>query len=128
MNPGTDGRSSISFDGDLAIHFSSGLEIRVPNDQYIVPFVDINRNGSRYFNTSRREFLFNGLSDQPATLGRYFLTSAYLMVNHDVGSFTLWKANPTNSSTLVSVASNAAAQGCAVPSSAVPVRCGPFRR
>ncbi|CAJ2503101.1 Uu.00g104950.m01.CDS01 [Anthostomella pinea] len=92
-----------SFDGDMTISFTSGLEIRVPNSQYLVPYVDIDRNGSRIFNNTERELLINGLVDQPATLGRYFLTAAYLMVDLDANSFTLWQANPASGSTLVSV-------------------------
>ncbi|KAI1171737.1 aspartic peptidase domain-containing protein [Nemania sp. FL0916] len=91
------------FDGDMTISLSSGLDVRIPNSQYLVPYVDVDRNGTRIFNTSRREFLFNGVGDNPSTLGRYFLTGAYLMVDHDAGTFTMWAANPTPESTLVSV-------------------------
>lgn len=61
---------------------------------------------------SKREFLMNPLSNQPATLGRYFLTAAYLMVNHDSNSFTLWQANPTTSTDLVPVHDEEAANKC----------------
>lgn len=106
------------YDGDVTISLSSGLQVRIANDQFIVPFVDIDRQGRRFYNASRRELLFNGLSDQPATLGRYFLTAAYLMINHDEGTFTMWKANPTNKSTLVSVVdpkAQAVCQGTLAP-------------
>ncbi len=96
----------LSFDGDLTISLSTGLDVRIPNSQYMVPFVDIDRNGSRFFNTSERELLIGGLADQPATLGRYFLTSAYLMIDQDSDTFTLWQANPTSDSKLVSVVTN----------------------
>ncbi|KAH8666479.1 aspartic peptidase domain-containing protein [Xylariales sp. PMI_506] len=101
------------FNGDMSIHLSNGLVITVPNDQFMVPFVTIERNGSRIFDDSQREFLFNVISDQPATLGRYFLTSAYLMVNHDSDTFTLWQANPSSSSELVAVVSESTASDCA---------------
>lgn len=88
----------------MRLSFSSGLQITVPNDQYMVPFVTIDRNGSRIFNESQREFLMNGVSkDNPPTLGRYFLSSAYLMVNHDADTFTLWQANPSAASQLVPI-------------------------
>lgn len=46
----------------------------------------------------------NGVSkDNPPTLGRYFLSSAYLMVNHDADTFTLWQANPSAASQLVPI-------------------------
>jgi hypothetical protein len=97
-----------AYTGDLRLSFSSGLEVTVPNDQFMVPFVTIERNGSRIFNESQREFLMNGLLDQPPTLGRYFLTAAYLMVDHDASTFTLWQANPTAASQLVPVLSGQA--------------------
>lgn len=101
-----------SYDGDMTFFLGSGLEIRVPNDQFMTPFVDINRSGKRVIDKSKREFLMNPLGDQPATLGRYFLTAAYLMVNHDANSFTLWQANPTSSSDLVPVYDEEAADKC----------------
>ncbi|OTA70140.1 acid protease [Hypoxylon sp. EC38] len=98
--------ASTVFDGDLTISLSTGLEIRVPNSQYLVPFVEIDRNGSRIFNSSERELLLTAVTGNPATLGRYFLTAAYLMVDIDSNTFTLWQANPTSDSKLVGSPSN----------------------
>jgi hypothetical protein len=84
----------------------------VPNDQYIVPFVDIDRSGARVTKPKTKELLMNGVANQPATLGRYFLTAAYLMVNHDAGTFTLWQGNPTERSKLVRVFDQDAADKC----------------
>ncbi|GKT45017.1 uncharacterized protein ColSpa_05198 [Colletotrichum spaethianum] len=106
------------FDGDITFFLSSGLQVRVPNNQYIVTFVDIERNGSRTISTTQKELLFNGLSDQPATLERYFLTAAYLMVDHDAETFTLWQANPTTRSNLVKVASDGSR--CGKPQTSQP--------
>lgn len=75
----------------------------MPNSQFLTPYVDIDRNGSRIFNTSEREFLITGAASNPTTLGRYFLTAAYLMVDHDENTFTLWQANPSSGTTLVPV-------------------------
>ncbi|CAM1510624.1 Fc.00g009590.m01.CDS01 [Cosmosporella sp. VM-42] len=100
------------FDGDITFHLDSGLQIRVPNDQYIVPSVDIARNGSQIFKKGVKELLMNGLGSQPATLGRYFFTAAYLMVNHDAGTFTLWQANPSTKSALVRVFDEETASKC----------------
>lgn len=110
---------TFSFDGDITFYLNSGLEIRVPNDQFIVPFVDIDRNGSRIIKQDTRELLMNGLGDQPATLGRYFFTSAYLMVNHDAGTFTLWQANPTKKGYLVRVFDEETASQCSNASGVV---------
>lgn len=54
----------------------------------------------------------NGVANQPATLGRYFFTAAYLMVNHDAGTFTLWQGNPTERSKLVRVFDQDTADKC----------------
>ncbi|KAJ8130410.1 hypothetical protein O1611_g3216 [Lasiodiplodia mahajangana] len=108
------------FDGDMTISLSSGLDVRIPNNQYLVPYVDVDRNGSRIFNNSQREFLFNDVYDNPTTLGRYFLTGAYLMVDHDAGVFTMWAANPTRESTLVSVTSADLQANCTNATSTEP--------
>jgi hypothetical protein len=96
----------------MTFFLDSGLEIRVPNDQFMVPFVDIDRSGKQIMDNSKREFLMNPLGSQPATLGRYFLTAAYLMVNHDANSFTMWQANPTTSSDLIPVYDEKAVEEC----------------
>lgn len=86
--------------------------MRVPNSQFLVPYVDIDRNGSRVINMNECELLINGVYDQPETLGRYFLTAAYLMVDQDEGTFTLWQANPSSSSTLIPVMGSKAQAAC----------------
>ncbi|WZH40933.1 aspartic peptidase domain-containing protein [Fusarium acuminatum] len=107
------------FDGDITFHLDSGLQVRVPNDQYIVPFVDIDRSGARVTKSNVKELLMNGVADQPATLGRYFLTAAYLMVNHDAGTFTLWQANPSSKSKLVRVFDQDTADKCGEDASGI---------
>ncbi|KAH6950765.1 aspartic peptidase domain-containing protein [Fusarium avenaceum] len=100
------------FLADLTFYLESGLEIRFPNDQYMVPFVDIDTDGSRVIDTSKRDILMKGIEDEAPTLGRYFLTAAYLMVNHDAGTFTLWKANATKESNPVRVFDEEAGKQC----------------
>lgn len=91
---------------------SSGLSIRVPNSHFLTPFVQIGYDGARFYNEPIKEFLFNPTDDQPSTLGRYFFTSAYLIVNHDANSFTMWQGNPSSSSTLVTVMNEQTAEAC----------------
>jgi hypothetical protein len=59
-------------------------------------------------------------NDQPK-LGHTFLTSAYLMVNQESNTYTLWEANPTTDQQLVSLGSttscNASATNAAEPAS-----------
>jgi hypothetical protein len=45
-------------------------------------------------------------------VGRYFLTAAYLMVNHDANTFTLWQANPSTASDLVPTIFKDTADSC----------------
>ncbi|PHH81257.1 hypothetical protein CDD83_3633 [Cordyceps sp. RAO-2017] len=100
------------FDGDLTIVLASGLKVRVPNSQFITPHLAMDSDGARILDRTKRDLLINGLGSQPATLGRYFLTSAYLMVDHDAKSFTLWRANPSTSSRLESVTHEGTASQC----------------
>jgi hypothetical protein len=90
------------------------LEVTVPNNQFIVPRVDIQSNGFRTIDWSKRDMLLSRLNgNEPPTLGRYFFTSAYLMVDHDAHTFTLWKASPSNKSNLVPVVSKSTgSNGC----------------
>lgn len=99
------------YDGDITVSLSSGLSVTVPNDQFLTPFVSVERNGSRVYNESIKELLINP-TNNPSTLGRYFFTSAYLMVNHDSNTFTMWQGNPSSSSNLVTVVSEKAAESC----------------
>lgn len=101
-----------NYDGDMTIDLSTGLSVRIPNDQIITPHVDYDRNGSRVFNDSERDMLMTGLSQNTITLGRYFLTSAYLMVDYDSNQFTMWNANPTTLSSLKPVINAASSELC----------------
>jgi hypothetical protein len=78
----------------------------------MVPFVDIDTDGSRVIDTSKRDILMKGIEDEAPKLGRYFLMAAYLMVNHDAGTFTLWKANATEESSPVRVFDEEAGKQC----------------
>lgn len=67
------------------------------------PETEIDKDGSRVQNLTRQNILINSVEDEAPILGRYFLTAAYLMVNQDAGTFTLWKANATEDSKPVRV-------------------------
>ncbi|ROV96865.1 hypothetical protein VPNG_09261 [Cytospora leucostoma] len=101
-----------AYGGDMTITLTSGFSVRVSNDQFLVPHIYVDYDGARKEDTSIKELLWNAVSDQSATLGRYFLTAAYLMVNHDSNSFTLWQANATTSSNLVPVMDEKSAEAC----------------
>ncbi|PGH17824.1 hypothetical protein AJ80_04647 [Polytolypa hystricis UAMH7299] len=99
------------YDGDMTIKLSSGLSVRISNDQLVVPRLLIDRDsGELVTNSTETSLLINSLqggnSDDLPQLGRNFLSSAYLMVNQDANKFTLWAANPTINEDIVAVDSN----------------------
>ncbi|KAK7951230.1 aspartic-type endopeptidase [Apiospora aurea] len=96
------------YGGDLTIQLQSGLSVRVPNDQLVVPNVIIDRpTGALVVNGSAPDLVINSIQGVNANdlpqLGRQFLTAAYLMVNMDANQCTLWSANPTSDQNLVAV-------------------------
>lgn len=101
----------LSFDGDITIVIASTLRIRIPNNQYIVPYVDFDSKGRRIVNNTQKVLAMSSTGNNPNTptgnnpytLGRWFFTGAVLMVDHDAGTFTLWQANPSTKSDLVAV-------------------------
>ncbi|KAK8139053.1 hypothetical protein PG984_002433 [Apiospora sp. TS-2023a] len=97
-----------SYAGDLTIQLQSGLLVRVPNDQLVVPHVDIDPStGAPVVNSTGPDLVINSIQDINANdlpqLGRQFLSAAYLMVNMEADQFTLWAANPTSDQDLVAV-------------------------
>ena len=85
----------------------SGLSVRIPNDQLIVPDRTISSSGEITANASSPNLVINPIKEINANdqlhLGRQFLSAAYVMLNEDSSSFTLWKANPTLKEYLMAV-------------------------
>jgi hypothetical protein len=82
--------NKLSYQGDMRITLSSGLQVTVPNDQFMVPFVSVDRNGSRIFNESEREFLYGISYDEPAAceyIRIFHLTSPDLNLHLHASSF-----------------------------------------
>ena len=84
----------------------------------MIPDISINPEGNTIFNDTTREVLLNPLqeinrNDMPL-LGKTFLTSAYLNVNYDTGTFAMWQATPTTEENLVGVGKSSA--GCRIVS------------
>lgn len=92
--------SDIPYTGDLTIKLQSGLNVRIPNDQLIVPdrYSD-SKTGQWVVNSTDPTIVINPIQDingnDLSQLGRQFLSAAYLMVNEETGQFSLWAANPT---------------------------------
>ena len=104
---GLDFLASGVFDGNLTYVFSSGLQITIPNEQLVVPHISVNDAGKTFIDDDAlREMLVYAdpvyAPDMPL-MGQVFMTSAYLHVNNDLQEFTLWQANPTKETSLVTV-------------------------
>ncbi|KAL9633055.1 MAG: hypothetical protein Q9164_004925 [Protoblastenia rupestris] len=99
-----------AYDGDVTISIDPGLEITIPNHQFITPDYDIDTEGNRYIknDTNRVVSLYSlqdvNKNDMPV-LGAAFLTSAYLLVDNERERFTLWMGQPSKTQNLVPVGS-----------------------
>ncbi|KAM5345886.1 hypothetical protein ACJ41O_011747 [Fusarium nematophilum] len=96
------------YDGDITFKLKSGLDITVPNDQFIAPERRIDDAGEIYANESQHLIRINPMGgdladDKLPSLGRYFFTAAYLASNEDAREFYIWRANPTSDEDLVAV-------------------------
>ncbi|KAF2464208.1 uncharacterized protein BDR25DRAFT_381291 [Lindgomyces ingoldianus] len=104
------------YDGDLTIEMFDDVRFRIPNTDLVVPPAYISSNGTIIANSSIRNIVIKGLDEgrnDALMLGKTFLSSAYLLVNHDKNSFTLWAALTSangdgirSNGSLVAVASN----------------------
>lgn len=95
------------FTGDLTFTLDNGFQVKIANHQLIVPERYINDKGDLAVNSSQPVLRINSLQNTTANvlpvLGRYFFTSAYVLLNRDANQFTLWQANPTSDENLVPV-------------------------
>ncbi|GME26875.1 acid protease [Neofusicoccum parvum] len=96
--------------GDLTIKMLSGLEVKITNDQLLVPNTYINDNGALVEDNSVKELIINSIQDVNSkdlpNLGRQFLSAAYMMANLDAKTFSLWAANPTDDELIVAINEN----------------------
>jgi hypothetical protein len=76
----------------------------------IQPLRYIDVDGTLTTNATTREVMIEGLDNERAgimpLLGHPFLSAAYMMVNNDNNSFTLWQSNPTMDSRIVTLESS----------------------
>ncbi|KAK2751043.1 hypothetical protein FQN57_000118 [Myotisia sp. PD_48] len=94
-----------AFQGNLTYTLPSNVKITIPNHQLVTPTMEIDEKGAAYVvEGSKTVNIYVG--DEPFTphLGQIFMSAAYLFVDHDLEQFTLWAANPTADTDLVTVA------------------------
>jgi hypothetical protein len=92
-----------SYYGGLTIKLQNSVSVTVANTELVVPDTYIASDGAVQTNTSVRNVVINSLqtdngNDLPV-LGRLFMSSAYVMVNHDAGRFSVWQANTESKTT-----------------------------
>jgi hypothetical protein len=96
-----------SYQGSLVVVFDDGLELAIPNELLVVPEKLIDDSGEVQLNSTYAEVLIqptdgDNAGDTPR-IGKQFFSSIYLFVDHDAGTFTVWQANSTSDTRLVSV-------------------------
>ncbi|KAK3686231.1 aspartic peptidase domain-containing protein [Podospora appendiculata] len=109
--------------GDLTVKLQSGLAVRIPNDQLVIPDTYSDPQTGRWVvNATDPTLIINSIQDVNANdltqLGRQFLSAAYLMVDEERSQFSLWVANPTAREDLVALDSEGgeADSPCPAPS------------
>jgi hypothetical protein len=94
----------------MSISLQSGPSISIANSQVVQPDATILSNGSINYNSTLNEVNIIPLQSLNANdmvqLGRQFLSGAYLMVNEDAGTFTLWQAIDSSDENLIAVDEN----------------------
>ncbi|OCK76877.1 acid protease [Lepidopterella palustris CBS 459.81] len=112
-----------AYQGDFTITLDSGLSIRVPNSQLVIPDRTISGDGSIASNESVRDYMFYSLQDVNAhdtpRIGRIFFTSAYIFINNDDKTFTIWEANPTTETNIISVQNAQVQKACSVAATSI---------
>ncbi|KXT17102.1 hypothetical protein AC579_2032 [Pseudocercospora musae] len=95
------------YPGDLTISLSNGFSTTIPNDALVLPDQYIGRSGALASNSSASTILMAPLenvnSNDVPIIGKEFFSSAYMMVDLDASTYTLWQVNDTTESRLVSV-------------------------
>lgn len=112
-----------AFQGDITFELDTGLSIRIANSQLSTPHMTIGDDGIIKANMTTRDLTlvpytipFVG-SPEKFCLGRAFFTGAYLHVDNEAKTFTIWEANPSNESDLVSTVGGQAQNTCTTTSS-----------
>ncbi|KAF1994255.1 acid protease [Amniculicola lignicola CBS 123094] len=109
-------RADEVYQGDLTLVLGNGLSIRIPNHQLAIPDRTIDEEGQLKSNSSVRDLMLYSLQDvnkdDMPRVGRVFFTSAYLWVNNDEQTFTIWEANPTEDTDIVAVTDTKLREQC----------------
>jgi hypothetical protein len=95
------------YQGNLIVTLDNGMELTLPNELLVVPDKSIDDSGEVQTNSTLVQVLIQPTLNSDGTetpmVGKQFFSSTYLFVDHDAGTFTIWQANGTSDSRLVSV-------------------------
>ncbi|OQN99442.1 hypothetical protein B0A48_14419 [Cryoendolithus antarcticus] len=92
--------TSAVYQGDLTMVFDSGLSVNIPNKLLVTPDRYIDDAGVLQSNTSVADVRIQTSQDatngDTSMLARQFFSVAYLFVDYDTNTFSLWQANATD--------------------------------
>jgi hypothetical protein len=95
------------YQGNLIVTLDNGMELTLPNELLVVPDKSIDDSGKVQTNSTFVQVLMQPTLNSDGTetpmVGKQFFSSNYLFVDHDAGTFTIWQANGTSDSRLVSI-------------------------
>ena len=85
---------NIKYDDDLTVILSFDLKIKIPNHQLIFSDYHMSPQNEFKVNGNDRVVFINSVKDRDkksymSTFDQLFLSSAYILVNHDMKQFTL---------------------------------------
>jgi hypothetical protein len=97
----------VRYQGSLIVTLENGMELTLPNELLVVPDKSIDDSGEVQTNSTFAQVLMQPTLNSDGTetpmVGKQFFSSTYLFVDHDARTFTIWQANGTSDSRLVSV-------------------------
>ena len=94
------------------MELNSVFSVGIPNSLLVVPQATVTDDGSIFTNASALQVQIipaPGGEGGTFILGRPFFSSAYLSVDYDAGTFTLWESNVTEDTDLVAFGGNCSA-------------------
>lgn len=87
----------------MTLEINNAFSVKVPNNVFVQPLITINEDGSIFTNNSFEQVrIIAAPGDEGDTfiLGRPFFSAAYLSVDYDANTFSLWQAKATSDSDL----------------------------
>lgn len=99
-----------SFEGGILFDLGDGVQINITNDLLVFPQQTVSDQGAIISSSAISEILMSPdfIKQTVPKLGQQFFSAAYIFVDHESDTYTLWAANATSDHDLVAVG-----EGCA---------------